>query len=104
MMLRLLRSIQGVALPAHGPAVSAARPAARFDQLTIVSLVFLPISFLTGYFGQNFEAETNSMTTAGSFWVLGVALPIAVAAVAVWLLFGRPWNTARRARSRRNVS
>jgi magnesium transporter len=78
--------------------------ATRIDQLTIVSLVFLPISFLTGYFGQNFEAETNNMTTAGSFWLLGVALPIAVAAVAVWLLFGRPWNTARRARSRRNVS
>ena len=78
--------------------------ATRIDQLTIVSLVFLPISFLTGYFGQNFEAETNSLTTAGSFWVLGVALPIEVAAVAVWLLFGRPWNTDPRARSRRNVS
>jgi len=69
---------------------------ARINQLTIVSLVFLPISFLTGYFGQNFQAQINGMTGITAFWVLGVALPIGVVAVSVWFLFGRPRSRARR--------
>jgi Mg2+ and Co2+ transporter CorA len=63
---------------------------ARINQLTIVSMVFLPISFLTGYFGQNFQVEITGMTSPLSFWLLGVALPIGVAATAVWFLIGRP--------------
>jgi magnesium transporter len=69
---------------------------ARINQLTIVSLIFLPISFLTGYFGQNFQAQINAMTTAQAFWLLGVALPIGVVAVSAWFLFGRPRSQARR--------
>jgi Mg2+ and Co2+ transporter CorA len=69
---------------------------ARINQLTIVSLVFLPISFLTGYFGQNFQTQINAMTSASSFWLLGIALPVGVVVISVWFLFGRPWSRARR--------
>jgi Mg2+ and Co2+ transporter CorA len=71
---------------------------ARINQLTVVSLVFLPISFLTGYFGQNFQVQINAMTSVPTFWLLGVALPIAVAAFSVWFLFGRPWAKAESGR------
>ncbi|KAI1268406.1 hypothetical protein F5Y18DRAFT_228313 [Xylariaceae sp. FL1019] len=49
-------------------------------QLTIVTIIFLPLTFITGYFGQNFgvfpEAEDNS---SRYFWA--IALPVVVATV-----------------------
>ncbi|MGD1033058.1 MAG: magnesium/cobalt transporter CorA [Candidatus Dormibacteria bacterium] len=58
-------------------------------QLTIIATVFLPLSFLTGFFGQNFALLTGHvLTQTWSFWVLGVGLEL-VAAVALLYLFRR---------------
>jgi magnesium transporter len=55
-------------------------------QLTIIATIFLPLSFLTGFFGQNFSYLTNNVINQEwSFWVLGVGmLVISVAALAIW--------------------
>jgi Mg2+ and Co2+ transporter CorA len=58
----------------------------RINQLTIVSVVFLPVSFLTGYFGMNFQWLDNQLMTLSSWVVWGIVLPMLVLAVSLLAL------------------
>ncbi len=61
-------------------------------QLTIIATVFLPLSFLTGFFGQNFALLTGHvLTQSWSFWVFGIGLEVAAAAGLVYLFRRRGW-------------
>ena len=53
-------------------------------RLTLVAAVFLPLTFITGFFGQNFGWLVGEVDGAGAFLLLGIVLPVAV----VLLLFG----------------
>ena len=55
-------------------------------QLTIIATIFLPLTFLTGFFGQNFSLLTNHIIDSEwSFWVFGIGLLVAsVAAMGYW--------------------
>jgi Mg2+ and Co2+ transporter CorA len=44
-------------------------------QLTVVTIIFLPISFLTGYFGMNLHIFNSLDNDEGYFW--SIALPVA---------------------------
>jgi magnesium transporter len=55
-------------------------------QLTIIATIFLPLSFLTGFFGQNFALLVRSISGDWAFWVLGVGLDV-VAVIALLYLF-----------------
>jgi Mg2+ and Co2+ transporter CorA len=58
----------------------------RINQLTIVTIVFLPITFLTGYFGMNFQWLDNGLESASAYLVFGIVLPlILLAGSAAWL-------------------
>jgi magnesium transporter len=41
-------------------------------QLTIIATIFLPLTFLTGFFGQNFAWLVRNISSAWVFWVFGV--------------------------------
>jgi magnesium transporter len=42
-------------------------------QLTVIATIFLPLGFITGFFGQNFSfLVTHLITPEWTFWVIGV--------------------------------
>jgi magnesium transporter len=52
-------------------------------RLTIVATIFLPLTFLTGFFGQNFAYLVRHVDSAGAFWGLGVG-GMLLATVIAW--------------------
>jgi magnesium transporter len=58
-------------------------------QLTVIATVFLPLSFITGFFGQNFAyMVTDLIKSTWSFWVIGVGSIVATC-VALLIFFRR---------------
>jgi magnesium transporter len=56
-------------------------------QLTVIATIFLPLTFLTGFFGQNFAFLTGHvLNTNWSFWVLGLGL-LALSTIGFVILF-----------------
>ena len=71
----------------HYSELVAGRQAQVLGSLTIVATVFLPLSFLTGYFGMNFRILTSDVqTTLWQFILLGLLLPAASAALSLLLI------------------
>lgn len=56
--------------------------------LTVVATIFLPLTFLTGFFGMNFTWMIGRIDTAAAFFLLGLGGP-ALGATLVWLLVQR---------------
>jgi magnesium transporter len=46
-------------------------------QLTVIATIFLPLSFITGFFGQNFGFMISHITKPWAFWVIGVGSMLA---------------------------
>jgi magnesium transporter len=62
-------------------------------RLAAVATIFLPISFLAGFWGQNFDVLTGSIEKGWpAFLVLGVGLSVACVAATVFMLRRRKWN------------
>lgn len=61
-------------------------------QLTIIATVFLPLTFLTGFFGQNFSFLTGHViNNTASFWYLGLGLEGLAVVLFVLLFRTRKW-------------
>jgi magnesium transporter len=56
--------------------------------LTVVATIFLPLTFITGFFGMNFEWMIGQVDTALAFWLLGVGTTLGGALIA--------WRTVMR--------
>lgn len=61
-----------------------------------MSVIFLPLSFLTGFFGMNFAFLTDELESRAVFWLLGVGLQVAALFVACYMLHRtRIWRRLR---------
>jgi magnesium transporter len=60
-------------------------------QLTIIATVFLPLSFLTGFFGQNFAFLLKHISAGWQFWVFGIGLELAAVGGLFALFVRRGW-------------
>ncbi|MFD7228555.1 CorA family divalent cation transporter [Streptomyces sp. NPDC059881] len=66
------------------------------NRLAIVSTIFLPLTFLTGFFGMNFTYMTNELESRAVFWLLAVGLQAVVLLIALYALHRtRVWRKLR---------
>jgi magnesium transporter len=55
-------------------------------QLTVVATIFLPLSFVVGFFGQNFGWMVRNINNAADFWVIGGgSMVLSLLILWVWL-------------------
>ena len=61
-------------------------------QLTIIATIFLPLSFLTGFFGQNFNYLVRVLISpTWTFYVLAVGLDVVTVVFLIVLFRRRGW-------------
>ena len=60
-------------------------------QLTIMATVFLPLSFITGFFGQNFGWMVGNIQSSSTFFGLGIGLEVLTVAALFALFKKRGW-------------
>jgi magnesium transporter len=61
-------------------------------QLAIVGTIFLPLSFITGFFGMNFSWLVNTgITSTWSFFVLGLGSMVVTCLVLLRFFKQRGW-------------
>jgi magnesium transporter len=91
------RDLLGTVLEANMAVISAEQAKvsvqqnATIEQLTILATVFLPLTFVTGFFGQNFGWLVGHIHSEVAFIVLGIGgLVIPLVLLYGWLKFKRP--------------
>ena len=58
-------------------------------QLTVVATIFLPLSFIVGFFGQNFGWMVRNINSEAEFWLIGGgSMVVSLVALIVWLRRG----------------
>jgi magnesium transporter len=60
-------------------------------QITVIAAIFLPLTFITGFFGQNFGWMVRHVDGAIAFFALGVGLELATIVVLLGYFHRRGW-------------
>ena len=86
------------AMGSYGTSV-ANRQAQIINRLTLISAIFLPLTFLTGFFGMNFQWMIDHISSLRVFLTLGIGLFLATLVVTLSLFKSRGWLGEKRTRS-----
>jgi len=81
-----IRDVMG----SYGTSVSN-KQAQIINRLTIISAIFLPLTFLTGFFGMNFQWMIDHIGSLRVFLILGIGLFLTTLIVTLSLFRGRGW-------------
>jgi magnesium transporter len=60
-------------------------------QLTIIATVFLPLTYITGFFGQNFGWMVNNVVSPETFWYLGIGSQVLTLIILFTFFKRRRW-------------
>jgi len=71
--------------------IVANRQNAIVKQLTIIATIFLPLTFVTGFFGQNFGYLVSHIGSAWSFWALGIGAEVVALIALLWFFKAKRW-------------
>lgn len=88
--LDAVRDLAGSALDLH-LSVTGARQNEISKQLTIIATIFLPLTFVTGFFGQNFGWLVGHIQGGDSFWFVGIGGEIVALAALVIYFKAKGW-------------
>lgn len=97
------RDLLSGALDMHLSTVSN-RLNAIMKQLTIIATLFLPLTFLTGFFGQNFESLVSNIAGPIPFLVFGIGLELAAVVILLVYFYRSGWMGGDGATSRQSRS
>jgi len=84
------RDLLGSVMDTHLSTVSN-RLNVVMKQLAIIATVFLPLSWLTGFFGQNFSFLVTHIAPAWTFFVVGICTELVAVALLFMLFKRRGW-------------
>jgi magnesium transporter len=84
------RDLLGSVMDTHLSTVSN-RLNVVMKQLAIIATVFLPLSWLTGFFGQNFSFLVMHIAPAWTFFVVGIGTELVAVALLFMLFKRRGW-------------
>src|SRR5216684_6939223 len=94
------RDLLGTVLEANMAVISveqtkvSVRQNATIEQLTILATVFLPLTFITGFFGQNFSWLVGRINDLAAFLVLGIGGLAVPLVLLFWWLRRRRLHTS----------
>ena len=71
--------------------IVANRQNAIVKQLTVIATIFLPLTFITGFFGQNFGFLVSRIGSTASFWLLGIGAQVFALVALLWFFKAKRW-------------